>query len=136
MSIINNSISTGIFPSQFKQAIVRPLLQKNDLDPEILKNYRPVSNLNFISKIAEKMIMQRLDEHLTQHSLHDPLQFAYRKDHSTETAITKIHHDIITSLDEGRCKVLASLDLSAAFDTADHDILLHRLCTYIMESGV
>ena len=50
--------------------------------------------------------MQRLDEHLTRHSLHDPLQSAYRKDHSTETAITKIHHDIITSLDEGRCTVL------------------------------
>ena len=105
MSIINNSISTGIFPSQLKQGIVRPLLKKNDLDPEILKNYRPVSNLNFLSKIVEKVIMQRLDEHLTQHSLHDPLQSAYRKDHSTETAITKIHHDIITSLDEGRCRL-------------------------------
>ena len=91
----------------------------------------PVSKLNFISKIVENVIMQRLDEHLTQHSLHDPLQSAYRKDHSRETAITKIHHDIITSLDEGRCTVLA-LDFSAAFDTVDHhhDILLHRLCTY------
>ena len=136
MSIINNSISTGIFPSQFKQAIVRPLLKKSDLDPELLKNYRPVSNLNFISKIVEKVIMQRLDEHLTQHSLHDPLQSAYRKDHSTETAITKIHHDIITSLDEGRCTVLASLDLSAAFDTVDHDILLHRLWTYYGIRGI
>ena len=76
MSIINNSISTGIFPSQFRQAIVRSLLKKNDLDPEILKNYRPVSNLNFISKIIEKVITQRLDEHLTRHSLHDPLQSA------------------------------------------------------------
>ena len=136
MSIINNSISTGIFPSQFKQAVVRPLLKKNDLDPKILKNYRPVSNLNFISKIVEKVIMQRLDEHLNQHSLHDPLQSAYRKDHSTKTAITKIHHDIITSLDEGRRTVLASLDLSAAFDTVDHDILLHRLCTYYGIRGV
>ena len=74
--------------------------------------------------------MQRLDKHLTRHSLHDLLQSAYRKDHSTETAITKIHHDIIISLDKGRCTVLASLDLSAAFDTVDHDILLHRLSTY------
>ena len=111
-------------------------MKKSDLDPEILKNYRPVSNLNFISKIVEKVIMQRLDEHLTQHSLHDPLQSAYRKDHSTETAITKIHHDIITSLDEGRCTVLASLDLSAAFDTVDHDILLHRLWTYYGIRGI
>ena len=80
--------------------------------------------------------MQRLDEPLTRHSLHDPLQSAYRKDHSTETAITKIHHDIITSLDEGRCTVLASLDLSAAFDTVDHDILWHRLSTYYGIRGV
>ena len=80
--------------------------------------------------------MQRLDEHLTQHSLHGPLQSAYRKDHSTETAITKIHHDIIISLDEERCTVLPSLDLSAAFDIVDHDILLHRVYAHIMESGV
>ena len=79
--------------------------------------------------------MQRLDEHLTQHSLHDPLQSAYRKDHSTETAITKIYHDII-SLVKGRCTVLASLDLSAAFDTVDHDILLHCLSTYYGIRGV
>ena len=80
--------------------------------------------------------MQRLDEHLTRHSLHDPLQSEYRKDHSTETTITKILHDIITSLDEGRCTILASLDLSAAFDTVDHNILLHRLCSYYGIRGV
>ena len=116
MSIINNSISTGIFPSQFKQAIGRPLLKKNNLDPKILKNYRPVSNLNFISNIVEKVIMQRLDEHLTQHSLHDPLQSAYRKDQSTETTITWIHYDIITSLDEGRCTLLNSYTITEFVD--------------------
>ena len=70
--------------------------------------------------------MQRLEEHLNEHSLHDPLQSAYREGHSTETAIMKISNDITGSLDIGGCVVLASLNLSAAFDTVDHDILLQR----------
>ena len=70
--------------------------------------------------------MQRLEEHLNEHYLHDPMQSAYREGHSTETAILKISNDITGSLDIGGCVVLASLDLSAAFDTVDHDILLQR----------
>ena len=73
--------------------------------------------------------MQRIEEHLERFSLQDPLQSAYRQNHSTETAIKKLCNDGITSLDRGRCTVLASLDLSAAFDTVDHDILLQRLYT-------
>ena len=82
--------------------------------------------------ILEKVIMQRLNIHY----MYMILQSTYQKDPSTETAITKIHHDIITSLDEGRCTVLASLDMSAAFDIVDHDILLHRSYTYYGIRGV
>ena len=82
------------------------------------------------------MIMQRLDDHLVRNSLHDPPQSAYQKDHSTETATTKINHDNIISFDEGRRTVHASLDLSAAFNIVDHDLLCHRLCTYHGMSGV
>ena len=125
-SLINTSLITGFFPEQCKNAIIRPLLKKPTLDPEKLKNFRPVSNLHFISKVLEKVVMQRLEEHLNEHSLHVPLQSAYREGHSTETAILKISNDITGSLDIGGCVVLASLDLSAAFDTVDHDILLQR----------
>lgn len=67
---------------------------------------------------------------MTTNSLFDPLQSAYRSAHSTETAVTKIHNDILSSLDQGRCTILASLDLSAAFDTVDHHTFTHRLRHY------
>ena len=58
--------------------------------PEVLKNYRPVSNLNFISKILEKTVMQQIEEHIERFSMQDLLQSAYRQNHSTATAITKL----------------------------------------------
>ena len=103
------------------------MLKKSTLDPEVLKNYRPFSNLHFVFKILEKIVGQRLEEHLNRYSSHDTLQSACRKGHSTETAILKISKDINVSLDQSGCVVLASLDLSTAFDTVDHDIFLHRL---------
>ena len=72
--------------------------------------------------MIEKIDAQQLEEHRSIHSQHDPLQSAYKSSHSTETAIIKITNDIITSIDRGQCTILASLDLSAAFDTVDHDI--------------
>ena len=92
-----------------------------------LRNYRPVSNLHFISKIIEKIVAQRLEEHLKSLSLYDPLQSVYRSGHSTETAIVKLSTDIVSNLDRGQCVILASLDLSAAFDTVDHGIFLQQL---------
>ena len=126
-AIINNSLESGVFPYQCKHAIIRPLLKKQSLDADDLKNYRPVSNLQFISKVLEKVVDQQIDEHLNTHSLNDPLQSAYRKNHSTETATIKLCNDIISGMNSGKCTVLASLDLTAAFDTVDHDIFLHRL---------
>ena len=126
-AVINSSLSTGEFPEQCKHAIVRPVLKKDNLDPDELKNYRPVSNLHFISKIIEKLVVQRLEDHLCKYSMFDPLLSAYRSGHSTETALVKINNDIVSSLDGGQCVILASLDLSSAFDTVDHAIFLRRL---------
>ena len=92
-----------------------------------MKNYRPVSNLHFVSKILEKLVVTRIEEHMSNCNLYDPLQSAYRSKHSTETAVLKIQNDIIGILDMGMCTVLTSLDLSAAFDTVDHAIFLRRL---------
>ena len=117
-----------MFPKSLKTALIRPLLKKTGLDSDILKNYRPVSNLTFISKVIEKVISGRLNEHLINNSLFDPLQSAYRDKHSTETALIKVQNDILSALAAGSPAILLMLDLSAAFDTIDHDILLSRLC--------
>ena len=108
---------------------MRPLLKKSNLDPENLKNYRPVSNLSFLSKILEKIVLSQINVHLTENGLQEVFQSAYKAKHSTETALLKVTSDLLCSTDRGEVSVLALLDLSAAFDTLDHEILLKRMST-------
>ena len=125
--VVNLSLSTCDIPSKLKLALVVPLTKKLLLDPEILKNFRPVSNLTFISKLIERVVALRLTGHLADNSLHEVLQSAYRQHHSTETALLKVQNDLLISLDTDGGAFLVLLDLSAAFDTIDHKILLQRL---------
>ena len=115
-------------PTSLKTALVRPLLKKTGLDSDSLKNYRPISNLTFISKVIEKVVSERLNEHLIKKRMFDPLQSVYRDKHSTETDLIKVQNDILSALDAGSSAILLMLDLSAAFDSIDHDIPLSRLC--------
>ena len=105
-TIVNKSITESYVPATFRKAVVRPLLKKPRLDQNVLKNYRPVSNLPFVSKILEKVVANRLEEHLESNSLHDDLQSAYRACHSTETVLLRVHHDITLALDNSSCAVL------------------------------
>ena len=125
--IVNDSLLSGSFPSVFKHAVVRPLLKKPTLDHNNLKNYRPVSDLSFLSKVIEKTVLRQLFAYLNSHDLLCPSQSAYRPCHSTETALLKITNDILRALDGGDVVVFTLLELSSAFDTIDHYILLHRL---------
>ena len=125
-AIINTSLKNSHVPRAFKCARIRPLLKKSGLDPDILKNYRPVSNLPFISKVLEKAVDAQLEHHLVTNELHEGFQSAYRRSHSTETALLKVQNDILEALDKGLVTVLIMLDLSAAFDTIDHQTLLDR----------
>ena len=115
---------------QQQQAHVTPLLKKSSLDKEVFKNYRPVSNLNFISKILESVVAIQLQTHLDEAGLLTAFQSAYRQHHSTESALLNIHNDILLNMAKGSVTALTLLDLSAAFDTIDHTILLDRLKVY------
>ena len=124
--IINASIGSASVPAALKSAIITPVLKKPSLDANELNNYRPISNLNFVGKIMEKVVASQLHEHLSRHQLLEPLQSAYRKHHSTETALVSVQDDVAAALDQGKVAILVLLDLSAAFDTIEHSLLLAR----------
>ena len=121
--MINLCISTSGFPSSCKSAIVLSLIKKLGLDPQVLRNYRAVSNLSFLSKLIEKVSYSRILTHIDDNDLIDKFQSAYRCGHSTETALLRVYSDIVTMVGKGNGPYLVLLDLSAAFDTIDHDTL-------------
>ena len=129
--LINLSLSEGVFPTSFKHAVVSPLLKKQSLPKDDFSSYRPISNLNFISKILEKVIYARLCHHLESFPSLSNFQSAYRKLHSTETALLQIHNDLSLAMNRQQVSALVLLDLSAAFDTIDHNILTNRLKTLV-----
>ena len=125
--IVNMSLAGSEVPNTLKEAIVTPLLKKKGLPIDILNNYRPVSNLSFISKIIERIFAVRLHSHMSSNALGEVYQSAYKQYHSVETALLKVQNDLLLSLDQNQSVILVLLDLSAAFDTIDHNILLNRL---------
>lgn len=125
--IVNLSLSEGVMPVDFKEANLLPLLKGPSMDVEILKHFRPVSNLVYVSKLVEKVVDSQITTHMTFNNLHDPLQSSYKKYHSTETAMVRLHSDILTALDENKAVLVICIDLSAAFDTVDHQCLLNRM---------
>ena len=126
-NIINLSLSTGVFPDQFKNCSVHPILKKSNLDKENLSNYRPISHLSYLSKLTERLVKNRLIDHLNENNLMNSFQSAYTKFNSTETTLLAVHDHIIRAMSQQQVTGLCLLDLSAAFDTIDHSILLHRL---------
>ena len=118
--LINPSCDTGRFAEAWKEALVLPSLKKPGLD-FAFKNFRPVSNLSYISKLSQRAGAERFTEHLTANNLHSQFQSAYKQKHSAETALLKVKSDILISMDEQHVTLLVLLNLSAAFDTIHHD---------------
>ena len=129
--IINSSLAQATVPSKLKESVILPNIKKATLEPEDFDNFRPISNLPFISKTLERIVASQMDSYLTENSLYADMQSAYRKHRSTETALIRVMNDISRAIDDRHECVLVLLDLSAAFDTIDHAILFMRLeCRY------
>ena len=122
--IINMSLSKGKVPASLKEAIVIPLLKKQSPDPDVLSNCRTVHALPQLSKTLEKVADQLMDH---ANNMSDMYQSAYRKHHFTETALLCFTNDIKLAMDSKKGTILIMIDLSSAFDTIDHSILLSRL---------
>lgn len=125
--IVNASFCAQTVPDAIKQSIVFPALKKNTLDNEILNNYRPVSNIPFLSKVMEKIVDEQITRHLTENNFDEIFQSGFKKAHSCETALLKILNDVYLAKERKKFTVLILIDLSAAFDTIDHSILFNLL---------
>jgi hypothetical protein len=126
-SLYNRSLSTGVFPERYKTAYITPIVKKPGLDPADVRSYRPISNLSVASKLLERLVARQVIDYIQSNYLLPDQQSAYRPNFSTETAILRVLSDVLQAVDEGDVAILALLDLSAAFDTVDHSILLRRL---------
>ena len=127
--LINKVIRSKSFPIEWKTAIVTPIFKKGNRTDQ--GNYRPVSILPIVSKIAEKAVALQLKQHLEDYSLINRSQHGFRTGHSTATCLLEMTENIYKGIDEGKMTGVASLDLSKAFDTIDHNILLVKLVKYI-----
>ena len=126
--IINQSLCTGIFPDSLKLAKITPIFKKDN--PHIADNYRPISLLPAISKVFEKVVYIQVYNYLVENNLLYESQYGFRKHHSTEFAALEITDKISSQLDQGKLPLAIYLDLSKAFDTIDHSILLDKLSYY------
>ena len=116
LMIVNASLAAGSLEG-LKESIITPILKKSNLDTDELNNYRPIANIEFLSKLTEKVVLSRLNEHMDTNNLHIPQQFGYKKGHSTEHVILQIVDEVLISFEKGTATLVTLLDLSAAFDS-------------------
>ena len=122
--IMNTSLRTSIVPQKLKIAKVIPVYKKDEkTDPG---NYRPISLLSILDKILEKLVCKRLVDFLEENKIFYKYQFGFRPKHSTVQAVTEIVDNIIDEMKNGQLVAGIYMDLSKAFDTVDHEILLHK----------
>ena len=125
-NIVNISLLSGVFAKEWKTALLYPLIKKSGLDV-IKSNYQPISNLSFISWLVEKVAINQLVQHADYHDLTPHHQAAYKKNHSCETSLLRLTNDALRAMEQQQATILVVTDLSAAFDTVNHDILLSVL---------
>ena len=129
LRIVNVSVTKGVFPEVWKTAEVVPILKpKGDIKEP--SNHRPISLLSHLSKIVEKVVCDQLSRYLTEHSILFNDQYAYRPCHCTEDAVLNAVEWICQNSERGEISSITAVDLSKAFDSVDHDVLLTKLGWY------
>ena len=123
--IINQMITTGIFPDSFKISKITPLFKKGDVS--MLSNYRPISLLPTISKIFERILFNQLYDYFNSNNLLAEEQYGFRTNHSTEYAAVKLVDNVSKEMALGNTPTALYIDLSKAFDTLSFGILLYKL---------
>ena len=126
--IINQTLTSGIFPDTLKIAKIIPLFKKGD--KTLLENYRPISILPAISKNFERIMFNQIHNHFSMHNLFYSGQYGFRANHSTQFAALELIDRITQDLDQGNMPITIFMDLSKAFDTLNHDILIYKLKSY------
>ena len=126
--LINQVLNTGTFPDKLKIAKVIPIFKKGD--PSLFENYRPISLLPAISKVLEKIIALQLSSYFEKNKLLFDNQYGFRPKHSTEHAALELIDRITNKMDTNEIPLNIFIDLSKAFDTIDHSILLNKLKYY------
>ena len=132
LHLINTSISTQTFPDAWKVAIVTPIHKSGDT--HVPGNFRPISILPALSKILEKVVCSQLSSYLITNHILSPFQYAYRPSHSTEDALLDVVDAVAQGVEAGEVTSLTSIDLSKAFDSVDHPMLLNKLGWYGIQS--
>ena len=121
---INQSLVTGIFPDKLKIAKVTPIFKRDD--PTVIENYRPISLFPALSKVFERVIYNQINNYFVSNNLYYECQYGFRKNHSTELAALNVVDSIINRMELGHTPITVYLDLSKAFDTLDHSILINK----------
>ena len=126
--LVNESLKSGIFPSELKLARVVPIFKSGD--PSLLTNYRPISVLSFFSKILKKIVYNIVFDFLCENEILYDYQFGFRSKHSTQQALITLVNNVTKSLDGSNIVISLFIDLKKAFDTVHHRILLRKLYAY------
>ncbi|PGH37209.1 MAG: hypothetical protein CRN43_22520, partial [Candidatus Nephrothrix sp. EaCA] len=134
--LCNRSLQEGVLPDSQKRSVVFPALKRDGLDLKDPSNFRPISNVSFLSKIIEKIVSEQITSYLSTNDLLPKYQSGFRRGHSTETLLLRLLSDCYGAIDGRRVTLLALFDVSAAFDTVDHQILINRLSVSFGLSGL